>query len=232
MNIVLIVIGIICLLEVLNGLRVGLVRSIFSTFALFASMALAAYGGPYAAKFLKTTPVYTMVYSAAETTIFDNIQTELTAQTGEQVNAINQLPLPEAIRNGLIENNNAETYVAMGAESFASYIAEYISTLVINALAYLVVFIIAYIILKIACSIVNSVMNLPGLRHVNRIGGAAFGACNAVMAVWLFFVLVTAVSTTGWGQEILKQINDSAILTYLYDHNILINVVKNIRYIF
>jgi uncharacterized membrane protein required for colicin V production len=231
MNIILIITGVIILLGVLNGLRKGLISSVFSVFALFAAMALAAYGGPYAAKFLRTTAVYSTVYDTVETNISEKLTIEMPTQTGEQIEAINQLPVPESIKKGLIENNNADIYQALGIDSFTAYMSDYISMLVINAIAYLLVFILAFIILKIICCMLNGLMELPILRGMNRLGGAIFGFCNSIMTIWLLFIVLTACSATTWGTQIMAQINDSQILTMMYDHNYLMNIIENISYI-
>lgn len=231
MNIIFIIVIVILLLGILNGLRKGLISSVFSVFALFAAMALAAYGGPYAAKFLRTTAVYSTVYDTVETNISEKLTLEMPAQTGEQIEVINQLPVPETIKKGLIDNNNTDIYQALGIDSFTAYVADYISMLIINAIAYLIVFIIAFIILKIICCMLNGLMELPILRGINRFGGSIFGFCNSVMTIWLFFIIITACAATTWGAQIMTQINQSQILTALYDHNYLMNIIDNISYI-
>ena len=77
----------------------------------------------------------------------------------------------------------------------------------------------------------NGLMELPILRGMNRLGGAIFGFCNSIMTIWLLFIVLTACSATTWGTQIMAQINDSQILTMMYDHNYLMNIIENISYI-
>lgn len=233
MNIVFIIAAAIFIFGTLNGLRKGLIGAVFSTFILFAALAIAASTGQYAAKALKGTGIYDKIYQGVESTILSH--SDDSSQEGSeeipvsgQIEAINNLPLPESIRKGLIENNNTEIYNALGLNSFVAYVADYIAMMLLNAIGYILVFVVAYIILKLLGLLLNGVAHLPVLNGFNRLGGFLFGVCNGIMGIWLFFMIITAFGATGWGSYALEQINNNPILGFMYNHNYLVSVITNI----
>ena len=228
MNIVLIISAVIFLFGVFNGLRKGLIRSVFSTFILVAALAVAAYSGPYAAKFLKTTIVYDRIYEKIESSVAAKAQEKISMQVGEQVELIQGLPLPETIKSGMLEHNHTEMYDVLGVETFAAYVSDYISMLIINALSYVVMFIAAYIVLKLICLVMDKIVELPILNGLNRFGGMLFGICNGIMGVWLLYIVITAFAATTWGEKAMMLINENQITSFIYNHNYLIEIIKNI----
>lgn len=250
MNIVLIVTIGLLLFGALNGLRKGLIKTVFSTFALIAALVIAGFCGPYAAKFLKTTVVYDQLFYKVETSVESILmqdagirqdsavigdmipQSEMLNSAfddiGEQIEAINKLPFPDQIKNGLLDNNNYQIYDILGINKFVQYIANYICMLVINAIAYVGVFIISYIILKLIGLLMDGFSELPVLNGLNRTGGLILGMANGVMAIWFMFIVITLFCTSEWGTEAFRQINENVILSYIYNHNYLLSIIKNI----
>lgn len=227
MNIVFIAAVCILVFGMLNGLRKGLIRTVFSTFIIFAALAIAAYGSSYAAKFLKTTPLYNTVHTQIEGVINNEIQAGTDEVTG-QIDAINNLPFPESIKKGLIENNNSKIYEALGIDEFAAYIADYISMVIMKAIAFAALFFLAFIILKIIELCLSAVASLPVLNGLNRAGGFIFGLVNGLMTIWFFFIIITIFAGTSWGMEIFRQINDSVLLSFIYNNNYLMAIIINI----
>lgn len=226
-NIVLIAAVVILLFGMFNGLRKGLVRAVFSTFIIFASLAVAAFASPYAAKLLKTTPVYDGIHKQVTAVISQELETTADNVT-EQIDAIHSLPFPESIKDSLIENNNGKIYEALGITDFAAYVADYITMMIVKAAAFVILFILAFIILKIIEVCLSAVVSLPVLNSLNKLGGFLFGAVNGLMTIWFFFIIITAFAGTSWGMEIFKQINGSALLSFLYNNNYLMAVIVNL----
>lgn len=226
-NIVFIAAVVILAFGMFNGLRKGLVRAVFSTFIIFASLAIASFASPYGVKFLKTTPVYTGIHEQVMTVVGQELETTAQSVT-EQIDAINNLPFPDSIKESLIENNNGKIYEAFGVADFADYIADYITMVIIKAIAFVVLFILAFIILKIIELCLSAAVSLPVLHSLNKLGGFLFGFVNGLMTIWFFFIIITAFAGTSWGVEIFRQINSSVFLSFLYNNNYLMAVVVNI----
>ena len=227
MNVVFIAAVVILLFGMFNGLRKGLVRAVFSTFIIFASLAIASFASSYGAKFLQATPVYDGINGQVTAIIGQELEMAEDNVT-EQIEAIKKLPFPDSIKDGLIENNNGKIYEAFGISDFAVYIADYITMVIIKAIAFVVLFIIAFILLKMVEFALSAVAALPVLHSLNKLGGFLFGALNGLMAIWFFFIIITAFAGTSLGIEIFRQINDSIFLSFLYNNNYLMAIIVNI----
>ena len=62
-----------------------------------------------------------------------------------QIQEIENAPMPQFLKDELIENNNSTIYGELGVNSFPRYVAAYISRLVLNLLSFLVTFLLAII---------------------------------------------------------------------------------------
>ena len=149
-------------------------------------------------------------------------------QVSKQMEAIEQLPFPDGIKDGLIENNNREIYDALGVDRFAQYVANYVAILVINVMSYVIVFVVAYVVLKIIEWMLEELAELPVLDGMNRVGGLILGIINGFVGIWVLYIIFTLFCTTEWGLAALRQINESRILSFVYNHNYLLEIIKNI----
>lgn len=136
-----------------------------------------------------------------------------------QIQQIENAPLPQFLKDELIENNNSTIYGELGVSSFPKYVAAYISRLVLNLLSFLVTFLLAIIIVKALMFAVNIIGELPVLGLVNHIAGAALGLLLAVVIVWLGFLVMTLAYTTDIGMACFEMVEKSRILGFLYDTN-------------
>ena len=136
-----------------------------------------------------------------------------------QVKEIQNAPMPQFLKDQLIENNNSTIYGELGVNSFPKYVAAYISRLVLNLLSFLVTFLLAIIIVKALMFAVNIIGQLPVLGLVNHIAGAALGLLLAVVIVWIAFLIMTLAYTTEAGMTCFEMVEKSQFLQFLYDTN-------------
>ena len=111
-----------------------------------------------------------------------------------QIQEIENAPMPQFLKDQLIENNNSTIYGELGVDSFPKYVAAYISRLVLNLVSFLVTFLLA-------------------------ITGGALGLVLAFVIVWIGFLIMTLAYTTGPGMSCFEMVEKSPILQFLYDTN-------------
>ena len=136
-----------------------------------------------------------------------------------QIQEIENAPIPQFLKDQLIENNNSTIYGELGVNSFPSYVAAYISRLVLNLLSFLVTFLLAIIIVKALMFAVNIIGELPVLGLVNHIAGGALGLVLALVIVWVGFLVMTLAYTTGPGEACFNMMEKSQVLRFLYNTN-------------
>lgn len=136
-----------------------------------------------------------------------------------QIQEIENAPIPQFLKDQLMENNNSTIYGELGAESFPQYVAAYISRLVLQLVSFLVTFLLAIIIVKALMFAVNIIGELPVLGLVNHIAGGVLGLVLAVLIVWIGFLIMTLAYATDAGAACFEMMEKSTILRFMYETN-------------
>lgn len=98
----------------------------------------------------------------------------------------------------------------------------------VNLTVYLLLFGVLFGTLQIISRCLDIVARLPVIYGVNKLAGAALGAAEGLVFLWLFCLLVTAFSAAEWGAELGRLIEESSWLSYLYDHNLLVTLAASL----
>lgn len=231
-NILLIAVGIFIIVMILIGLKRGLIKMAFSLVSIVVVLILINILTPSAKQLLKLTPVYTTITDNIEKYVDDHV-TEATknmTQTGvgAQQKIIDELPLPKEVRSVLKENNNRDSYAELDVDSFTAYVSASLADMVVGALAFIILYIVLSILLRILINVLNIVAKLPIINTFNAAGGALIGLAEAIIIIWIACIVVTAFSSTEWGQTVCKAISDNGILSFIYDNNIIQKFIAGI----
>lgn len=231
-NILLIGVGLFVVAMIAIGLKRGLVKMAFSLVSVFVILILVNILTPSVKQLLKTTPIYESINSNIEAYVNKNVEssTENMMQSGvnAQKKIIEELPLPKGVINTLVENNNQESYDSMKVNSFSSYISESLTDMVLGALTFVILFIIISLLVRILMHVLDIVAKLPIIHTFNSMGGAIIGFAEAIIIIWIACIVVTVFSATPWGQEVCKAIADNDILSFLYDNNLIQQIITGI----
>lgn len=226
LNYVLIVAAAVLIIAVIAGGIRGFIKTFFSAFSVIIAIVLAVQLGPYLGKVMQRTPVYTVISGSIEEKLDERAEAEA-EKVSKQIEEINSYPLPDALKEALVENNNNQIYEALGVNRFNQYVASYMACLIINALAFLLVLLLAFIILKIIETSLDLISKLPVLHGINTLGGLAFGAVHGLILLWILCIAITVFSWTGPGVWICGQISRNPLLSWFYDHNYLLATLSN-----
>lgn len=224
----------------------GFVKTLTSILLFALTGVLVCAATPYVSDFLKTkTPVYSFLESQCEKVIeaalFDQIEankeenehSDQEEKSGdfslqEQILLIQQLPLPETLKEQLAEHNNSYDYEKLAAETFAEYISKYLAEILLKILTYFVSFVLIGIALYLLTAALHIMTMLPVIHGMNRIFGMLLGLGKGIVIVWLFFLGVTLMMNTTYGTQIMAMIKESPILTFLYDNNLFLKYLLNL----
>ena len=139
--------------------------------------------------------------------------------SAQQRQIIEEMRLPDTLKDLLIENNNSRIYEALGVTRFQEYIGSYIANTILNVVAYVMMLIVVYLLIKVLVSWLDIVTRLPILSGMNKIAGAILGGVQGLLFFWIAALLLTAFATTAWGSFLLMQIETSTWLSVLYHIN-------------
>ena len=65
------------------------------------------------------------------------------------------------------------------------------------------------------------ITKLPVLKSINRLGGLIIGLMEGVLVVWLLFLLIVLCQNSELGKEMMTSIQQQPILKFLYDYNMI-----------
>lgn len=228
-NWVLIVVAAILIGFVLNGRRMGFIRTVFTLFSTIIAIMLTIWVSPIISKEAQKNEKLMDFTTKKIQKIIDYEEKEnKDDKVTDQVSFIGKLPLPKAMRESLVENNNKEVYKAMAVDNFKEYVSQSVSRMVINAGAFLVVFIIVSIALSVICIALEILSKLPLINGLNKTAGLLAGLLQGIVVVWVLFLVLTVFAGTEGGQKVFQMINDSTFLSVLYNNNMLLKFITNL----
>lgn len=225
-NYVLIVAAVIFLLAVIVGGIRGLIKTFFAAFSVAIALFIAVQAGPYLGKILQRTPIYTGIANQIQVKLDAHSEAQA-EKVSQQIETINNYPLPQSLKDALVENNNNQIYEALGVQQFNQYVASYMACLVLNSVSFLIVFLLAFIILKMIEAGLDLIAKLPVLHGMNVLGGILCGAVHGLIILWILCIVITVFAWTSPGQMISAQINENPLLSFIYNHNYLLSALTN-----
>lgn len=199
------------------GKKVGLVKIVYSLFSFFITLLITTGISPRINEALKNNEAfYQKTYQNVEEMLaLDN------KESSDDDEMIDKLPLPKSIRENIKKNKDKHE------ENIKSYIINRVTEIVINALAFILTYAVVFIGLWVISIAVNIISRLPILNKINKLGGFIVGGMQGLFVVWLLFLLLTVFSSSEISQKAFKLIEESKMLSYLYDKNFILNIVMN-----
>ncbi len=237
------------------GFARGLIKSIFKIVVTALAMILAYFLSPIISGLIIEytnidNSIRNKIYAAIEEKVEEKIKEELSDSIGQadgalaeqlteqyleqepnrnnQIDFIQNMEIPEFLQKALIDNNHSEMKQEIGVTTFYDYVSTYLARMIVNAIGFFCTFLFLALLFNVTLLLMNMVMKLPGLNMVNRLGGAAFGFVEALLIVWIGFIIIDMAVGTKIGGGLMEQINDSKLLAIIYDKNIIANFVENL----
>ena len=210
--------------HVIDGLFRGFIKKSVSAVSLVVTLVLVTYLTPQVTMFIQD---YTSLHESLQekcSEIFLNEEYNQEVKT-DQVMMIENMNLPENIKEMLLENNNREAYDVLNVTGFHEYIGAYLANMIINALAYLLSFVIIWTVLRAILLALDVVAKLPVLHGINQLAGGVLGLAIGVILVWVVFLLVTILCNGEIGQKFFSLICENQFLLFLYNQNIIMKIV-------
>ena len=143
----------------------------------------------------------------------------------EQTELIEHLPIPEALRDLLLDYNNDEGYRSLGVTGFADYLVHFLATVILKVIAFVAAVILVQILLHLVIGALDILAHIPLIGGLNRLLGLILGLVQALFFLWLFFLILSMTSATQWGLQLMDMVQSSQTLSALYDSNLFLEIV-------
>lgn len=205
------------------GYKRGLVEAIWHLVSFFVIIGLTIVISPYVAKFAKSNEtIYNLFYSTVETTV------HVPAKSGEDIdNFIKGFALPDNVTNFIV--NRAQKYYGDAEnlqQSFAESVYSKLTDVILTSLAFVITFGLVALLAYMAFKLLDLASKMPVVHAANKLGGIAIGAIEGIAIVWIICGFIPLISTSNLGQYIIECIHANKFLTFLYEHNMLSEIMS------
>ena len=225
-----IAVGVFLVSMMLYGHYRGFLRQSVSVGALIITIMAVRYATPYVTGFLQenTQIRQSVAQMMVQATGIDGLQEEQEDMPAFQRIAIENLKLPQSMKDALIENNNSEVYQLLGVDRFIEYVSTYLAGMLINAIVSVLMFLATFILIQLLVRWLDLIARLPIIYGLNKIAGALLGLAHGLLLLWVGGLLLDLFSATPLGASLMDQVRESAWLSFLYQYNLLGFLLKGI----
>lgn len=143
----------------------------------------------------------------------------------EQIKLIQNLPVPDFLKDLLLNYNNSEGYRKLEATDFNGYLISFFANIILNILAFIVTLLVVQLVLRTGIAALDLFSRLPLLNLLNHLGGLAVGALQGLFAVWMIFLVLSLFSATETGMMLMNMVDESALLQPMYESNLFLKIV-------
>lgn len=223
MNWVLIAVIAVLALFTIVGMQRGIVKMIFSVVSLIGTLIVVFMLLPLVTDAIKNN---TKIYESIQLVVEEKLLSDEMFEQKTDNEIIDSLNFPEAVKEMLRENNTVSKYTQLGVNSIKGYMIKYISDLIFNVVTFVISFIIVFILLRVLFGFISAIAKLPVLKQINKAAGALAGFLLGLVTLWLIFAILTIFGSSSLSKEVFAAVNDNALLTFIYDKNIIMKYVR------
>ena len=217
-----IVVGIWILASVCIGFHRGFIKEAVSLLFVILAMVIVWFLNPYVSRFLeKNTPVYQKMDEGIHSFIEDQAGSTGIMSGAKQEEFLQELPLPGFLKDALEKNNKSTVYQTLGVDNFVDYLAEYLAKAALNTLSFVISFVLATVLIRLMAFVLNVFANLPVIKGMNKLAGAALGGARCVVFIWIAMLVISLLYQLEIGEKLLSMIQKDTVLSFLYEHNYL-----------
>lgn len=220
MNLLLVAVLALFVGNIIWGYKKGFLRVAYSLVAWIILLAVVSWATPYVSEFVVNS-----------TEIDTTMQQEITVKLQEMVaDADVEIQLPEIISTkvlGIEPTVDGDVLIDQALQESGTYAeaALKLTMLIINAACFIAVFIVTKIALTIVEKVLGFIHKLPLIGTADTFLGVVAGAIKALIITWLVMAVVALLSTTEIGTVIVTMIYESVPLTWLYENNLILNMM-------
>ena len=215
----------IVVLSFIVNLRRGLVKSVWKITALVLTIVLVIA--------LKTPVVNYLAGTDMANRIYKSVSDSLTAELENPLNEVNTDE--EAAQSGTIPPylmeqmlktvNSGSDNINSAIEKGMDELARRLTMLMLKIIAVIGLFIIIRILLMAVFIVLDGASKLPVIGHANALLGGILGIINALAIIYIVCAVLSILSVSS---DIQNLINQSYIVKYFYNYNILLQLIMKI----
>ncbi len=196
----------------------GLLVSAFNLFSSVIALIIANILTPTVTKLIISSPLEQSIADGIAQRLMLNTSAPAATQP-EQLNIINSLPLPDTLRDLLLDNNNSVMYEILGVNTFIDYISHYLAGIVVRALSTLAVFVISFAAVRLISCCIKVFSSFVVIKQLNLIGGAIVGGICSIVFLWIAVFCIQLFVGQPFFTKLCTAMEQSNIVVIFYAFN-------------
>lgn len=205
----------------------GFIRAALGFLPMLAALIGTRFVTPVVSRFLRGTPLFgSLSDSIAGSMGLDAAIEEGAIQTQTQI--IEGMPLPDFLKEALLENNNPVIYNLLDAEKLQDYIAGFLANTCINILSVVLAFVLIYLAVRLVLNALHLISELPVLHFFNHTAGLAVGCVRGLFWVWMGCIVLTFFQCSARFEGLFTAMDASLVAKPLYENNLLLYLILTI----
>lgn len=203
-------------ISIIIGYYRGLTKSLIRILSFVIAIIIAAV-------FFK--PVSNLVIENTE--IDDQIKSSIISLVQDEVKEDGEVKEDSNLPKALVDyiNKSIETAVTETKEAIVISVADTLTETIINVAVAIILFVVTEIILLIVSIASDLITKLPVIKQFDKTGGVIYGAVRALALIFVVLAAFSLMSPLIEGTGIVSLINKSFIGGWLYNNNLILQLV-------
>ena len=160
-------------------------------------------------------------------TVIENLANGIASGT-DSTGWMEILPLPEEAQQVIALGDHALIAQMLTQEPTKSTLAIQLANIITRILSTILTAVSVFIILTIIRFILLRIADLPGISALDHFLGFVIGIIKGVVVIWIGLLIIRLIALTGNGTQLVRQVNESEILTILDDYNMVRRLVMSL----
>jgi hypothetical protein len=160
-------------------------------------------------------------------TVIENLANGIASGT-DSTGWMEILPLPEEAQQVIALGDHALIAQMLTQEPTKSTLAIQLANIITRILSTILTAVSVFIILTIIRFILLRIADLPGISALDHFLGFVIGIIKGVVVIWIGLLIIRLIALTGNGTQLVRQVNESEILTILDNYNMVRRLVMSL----
>ncbi len=137
-------------------------------------------------------------------------------------------------KRGMVEELNATIALILALAAISMFVVavsgymEHVTLRTILGIVCMTIAILVYRITDFILSSLKIISSIPVIRGVNKLLGFGVGVLEAVLLIWVVFIIIVAFAFGGISSYILDSIKENELLVWLFQNNYLADVMADV----
>ncbi len=207
--------------------RKGFIRAALGFLPMLAALIGSKFISPYVGRFLRETFLFEKMSGSIQNSMgLDTAIREGAMAT--QTEIIEGMPLPDFLKEALLENNNPVIYQLLDVDSLKEYMAGFLANVCMNVLSVTLAFVLIYIGVTVVLNALHLFSKLPVLNFFNRFSGFLVGGTKGLFFVWIGCMVLTFFQCSAKLNGVFTAMEQTYVANTLYENNILLYLILTI----